>query len=216
MSGVLLNKGQEYILDAVFKNSTIPGNLYIGLMQNSINPEPSENLGSGIIEITGTDYSRILLTRSTDWTRINQVITATSNTFTAGLGGWSSVNGYFVSKELEDFTETAESGTSITIELPSGASSINDFYNERIIKITAGTGTGQTRTITDYVGTTRIATVDSTWGTNPDNTSVFIIYDIAIMAEAFPLLKQGNLASGQSKDVIVSFELKDEGEAIEI
>jgi hypothetical protein len=38
--------------------------------------------------------------------------------------------------------------------------------------ITSGTGDSQLRTITDYNGTTKVATV-ATWTTNPDTTSVY-------------------------------------------
>jgi hypothetical protein len=69
-------------------------------------------------------------------------------------------------------TGTAQAGTSTTITLASGASVTDDIYNTMSVYITSGTGSGQLRTITDYVGTTKVATV-ATWGTNPDATSVY-------------------------------------------
>ncbi len=54
------------------------------------------------------------------------------------------------------------------------ASPLDDYYNSYVITITAGTGAGQYRTITDYTGSTGVATV-ATWGTNPDSTSAFSI-----------------------------------------
>lgn len=51
----------------------------------------------------------------------------------------------------------------------------NDYYNGMKIHITDGTGVGQTREITDYVGSTRTLTVDSSWDTTPDTTSVFYV-----------------------------------------
>lgn len=72
----------------------------------------------------------------------------------------------------------AEAGAATTINLDSSAtpapSSSDDIYNGQTIKIVAGTGAGQERTITDYVGSTKVATV-SAWDTNPDNTSYYII-----------------------------------------
>jgi len=38
-----------------------------------------------------------------------------------------------------------------------------------------GLGQRQLREIIDYNGTTKVATVSSTWGTNPDNTSTFVV-----------------------------------------
>ncbi|MGG2324633.1 hypothetical protein, partial [Salmonella enterica] len=45
-----------------------------------------------------------------------------------------------------------------------------------MVTITSGTGAGQTRIITAYVGSTKVATVNATWQTNPDATSVYTIY----------------------------------------
>ena len=55
------------------------------------------------------------------------------------------------------------------------ASSTTDFYVGAQVKIDSGTGVGQTRTITAYNGTSKVATVDRNWATNPDNTSVFTV-----------------------------------------
>lgn len=70
---------------------------------------------------------------------------------------------------------TAQSGGSFTITLDAGASSINDFYKDNILKIVSGTGSGQCRTITTYDGSTKVATVDVDWNVTPDNTSMFFI-----------------------------------------
>jgi hypothetical protein len=72
---------------------------------------------------------------------------------------------------------TAQTGSSsTTIKLDSGASATNNLYNGDLITITGGTGLGQTRTIISYNGTTKVASVDKTWNTTPDNTSTFDIY----------------------------------------
>lgn len=70
-------------------------------------------------------------------------------------------------------TGTAQAGAAGTITLAAGASASNDFYNGCLVRIISGTGSGQRRWITDYVGATKVATVDSNWITNPDNTSVY-------------------------------------------
>lgn len=77
-------------------------------------------------------------------------------------------------------TGTAQSGTSGTITLDAGASSVNTAYFDRLIFITAGTGSGQRRTITAYNGATKVVTVDVPWATIPDATSVFSIDEVAI------------------------------------
>lgn len=68
---------------------------------------------------------------------------------------------------------TAQSGGASTVTLASGASASNDTYNDSTITITGGTGAGQTRKITGYVGATRVATVDAAWATQPDETSTY-------------------------------------------
>lgn len=69
---------------------------------------------------------------------------------------------------------TAQAGAATTITLDASASAVDDFYNNCLIVITGGTGAGQSRFITDYVGATKVATV-GTWATNPGATSVFVI-----------------------------------------
>jgi hypothetical protein len=73
------------------------------------------------------------------------------------------------------YTGTAQAGASLSITLDTGASTTNDIYNGEIISIVSGTGAGQTRSIVNYVGSTRVATIEREWTTNPDNTSVFEI-----------------------------------------
>ena len=60
------------------------------------------------------------------------------------------------------------------MQVPCGT---DDFYNGYLIQITGGTGVGQLKKITDYNGTTKVATVESDWDTNPANDSVFNIYE---------------------------------------
>jgi hypothetical protein len=69
----------------------------------------------------------------------------------------------------------AQAGGSTTITLAATASSSDDTYNGSLVSILAGTGAGQTREITDYTGSTRVATVDTAWSTNPDSTSVYAV-----------------------------------------
>lgn len=72
-------------------------------------------------------------------------------------------------------TGTAQAGGASSITLDSGASATDNYYNGDIILIVAGTGVGQSRVITAYVGSTKVATVNASWSTNPDSTSRFVI-----------------------------------------
>jgi len=73
----------------------------------------------------------------------------------------------------------AQAGGASTITLNASASSITDYYVGLAIAITASAGAGQVRTITAYNGTTKVATVDSAWTTNPANGSSFAIIQAA-------------------------------------
>lgn len=70
---------------------------------------------------------------------------------------------------------TALGGDTAAITLAADASDIDDIYNDTYIRIISGAGAGldNKRKITDYVGATRVATVDSNWATQPDTTSVY-------------------------------------------
>jgi hypothetical protein len=73
-------------------------------------------------------------------------------------------------------SDTAQAGsTSTTIVLAAASSGTNDIYNGRYVTITGGTGTGQIRAITDYVGSTKTATISPAWATTPDATSTYTI-----------------------------------------
>lgn len=72
-------------------------------------------------------------------------------------------------------TGTAQAGSSSTITLKSASSATNDYFNGMYITITGGTGSGQIRMIEDYVGSTKVVTVDTNWTTAPDNTSTYSI-----------------------------------------
>ncbi len=71
-------------------------------------------------------------------------------------------------------SNTATAGAATTITLDASASAVDDFYNGALIFLVGGTGIGQARTIIDYVGATKVATV-ATWATNPASGSVFVI-----------------------------------------
>lgn len=86
-----------------------------------------------------------------------------------------------------DKSGTADGGTISTITFDAGESSVDDFYNGYVLHITGGTGSGQVKNIVDYVGSTRIATLDSNWAITPDNTSDYELFcrrNVAIYYDA--------------------------------
>lgn len=69
--------------------------------------------------------------------------------------------------------DTTETASTTTVELQSDMDGTNDAYNGMLIIIEAGTGAGQIREITNYVGSTKVATVNKAWTTTPDGTSKY-------------------------------------------
>lgn len=115
-------------------------------------------------------------------------VDATNNTLTfSGAINTAYNGGYLVEATTStssplvkaNITGTAQAGGSTTITLPTTFSATDSIYNTYDIMITSGTGIGQRRTISAYVGSTKVATV-SAWTTNPDSTSVFVIYNVPI------------------------------------
>ena len=81
---------------------------------------------------------------------------------------------------------TAQAGSTTSITLANAASTTNDIYNIQTISLLTGTGAGQSAVITDYVGSTRVAT--ASFATAPDSTttySVASLYGTAADLESF-------------------------------
>jgi hypothetical protein len=70
---------------------------------------------------------------------------------------------------------TAQAGAAGTITLDASASATDDLYNGLMIALLGGTGAGQARMISDYVGSTKVATIEPDWTTNPGADSVFVL-----------------------------------------
>jgi hypothetical protein len=81
---------------------------------------------------------------------------------------------------------TAQGGAGAYIDLDTGASSSDDFYNGALVHIYKGVGLGQSRIITDYTGSSRRATVNENWVTTPDSTSEFKVYPTSAVASTAP------------------------------
>lgn len=89
----------------------------------------------------------------------------------------------------------AQAGAASTITLASFSSSNDDTYVGETVWISGGTGFGQERVITAYNGTTKVATVDRAWTTNPDSTSTYEVYPFGRVVVTSNLDKSGYTAS---------------------
>jgi len=88
--------------------------------------------------------------------------TTAASHITAGTMGAAEVLG---SAAIVDTTITG-TPTSTTIQLTAG-STLDNFYNDQTIYILSGTGIGQARVVTSYVGATKTITVDEAYITTP-------------------------------------------------
>lgn len=86
-----------------------------------------------------------------------------------------------------DQDDTAQAGAAGTITLAAGATS--DDLTGFVITLNGGTGDGQTRVISGYNGTTKVANVVPDWDVNPDATSEYIVHAGVMYAPASTGLK---------------------------
>lgn len=72
---------------------------------------------------------------------------------------------------------TAQAGGDTTITLDAGASATTDYYKDKLIYLTGGTGVGQSQICLGYNGSTKVATVTG-WAVDPDNTTTFAVLPV--------------------------------------
>lgn len=98
------------------------------------------------------------------------------------FGGTESTNGIEIHASNNVTARThdglAQAGGVNTITLASTARGSDGYYTDSLVAIISGTGVGQERKVTGYVGATKVATVDTNWTTTPDATSEYVVYDI--------------------------------------
>ncbi|MHA2046377.1 MAG: hypothetical protein ACW99G_16450, partial [Candidatus Thorarchaeota archaeon] len=80
---------------------------------------------------------------------------------------------YYIRKPPRMQYGTAEGGndTTMTLDADTRPSIVDDYYNSTPFSIREGTGAGEEATASDYVGSTRVLTID--FATTPDTTSVY-------------------------------------------
>jgi hypothetical protein len=84
----------------------------------------------------------------------------------------------------------ASTNSPATITLAATASSTDDFYNNYNLKITSGNGIAQVRKIIDYVGSSKIATLESNWTTIPTANDTY-----EILASSVSIIGDLNVSS---------------------
>lgn len=83
-----------------------------------------------------------------------------------------------VEAQVAERQATAQGGDAHSITLDAGASAVDDFYNEMIVRLVSGSGSWQIREVYDYIAGTKLARVSRPWNPgigNPNNATVFRI-----------------------------------------
>lgn len=91
-----------------------------------------------------------------------------------GSGYVATLTGQFQTDDIRESIPTT-TGNTTTYRLSTSASSNTDFYVGSALYISAGTGAGQIRRVTDYNPTTRVAVVNSAFTTAPASNSSYLI-----------------------------------------
>jgi hypothetical protein len=152
-----------------------------------------DNAGQGVTGLTltvtlskaGAAYASISPTVTERGGGVYMVAYTTSHTDTAGaLALRCTATGALPFDAIDQITVdsltlntgTAQAGTSTSVTLAAGASSVTDYYKGAVVRFVNGTGANQaTRVITGYNGTTKVATVARAFATTPDATTVYVV-----------------------------------------
>ncbi len=158
------NEEAAYTMSSVADQAeySLPANYRYGGM-NIIYLDDAEYRGVGIIDFNAGRYANMF------------VMDDRGDNFslypTPDETGTDNIDLYF-QKEVPDLiTGIAQTGSTTEITLASTESPVDDKYNGVLIEVTGGTGEGQIAMITDYVGSTKVAT--ATFTTAPDSTSTY-------------------------------------------
>lgn len=109
----------------------------------------------------GNDFHVVVSTASIDGQFVNLVAGSFSveNRYQAGL----------LRRSL------ASAGAAQTVTLPTSATT-DDWYNGNVVEVVYGPGNGQARQITDYTGSSGVATLDRAWSVQPTSASTIHVY----------------------------------------
>ena len=169
---------------------------------NSVNP-------TGRSTIDNFDYFKPFMSAS-----LSNALTTYENLVASKEGDFESylvaIDNY--NKQLvgygDVYIDSVQSASSNTITLANTASEVNGFYVGHEILIVLGTGRLQQKTITGYVGSTKVATVDSSWSIIPDNTSDFYIREKVGKDFAMSLLLVDMALINNNIDTSIAAELE--------
>lgn len=198
-------KTKDYTLTAGTSEYALPSNaVQVKLFERT---DPIYDQAMGIMELKDKyDYSAVASvypTNEVNWYTIwgnNLYISPTT------VGSSATAKLWYIKRMAELHQGTADSVTSSTIVFPEtpnlgAVSNEDDYYNGARLKITsATTNAGQTVEITDYVASTRTATVSWTSGTPTGTIKYSILSEIPEDYEELVTIRTALNASIKDKD----------------
>lgn len=95
---------------------------------------------------------------------------------------------------------TAQGGSANTITLAATASATDGQYDPGEVLITTGPGAGESRSILDYNGTTKVATIGKDWRTNPTSASSYVV----LSATGNTHVNEGAAQAGASNSITLN------------
>jgi hypothetical protein len=78
----------------------------------------------------------------------------------------------------------AQGGGASTITLNTAASSTDDIYIGQTVFLVGGTGQDQSRIVTDYDGTSKVATVHKAWNTQPTSSTSYVMLPLPAIGDS--------------------------------
>lgn len=122
-----------------------------------------------------------MVSTTEDWSTFVPLTDALQSLRDRGDAAWTTGSGTGLTALASG---TAQSGTASTIVLASGETFADNELNGNTVKITAGTGAGQSRVILTNTGADDTCNISPNWATNPSSDSVYEIVDGSVNISA--------------------------------
>jgi hypothetical protein len=137
-----------------------------------VNQNAAGGAATGVVEAWIPDYDAFM-----EWQFENGYYGVHSGTGAAVVGAVQQVlsgdKRVGVSPNATVHEGTSQASGTLTVELETSASSVDDTYSNHYIYIVGGTGAGQSSPVASYVGSTRVATLSDAFSFAIDTTSIY-------------------------------------------
>lgn len=175
----LLATGQYVTLKTnvrVIRDTAPDANATIAAFVSSTDGTVLDNTNGAVQFVTPNSDVNIVSVNGTSTTNIDDFKLTASEVWSDPITVAAGTQGLYNTIAGGILVDTTVTGTPTTTEVQlTAGSTIDDFYNDQLVQFLSGTGVGQIRVITDYVGATKTITVDEVFVTTPIATDRVII-----------------------------------------